>query len=63
MLDSALSEESEMASLYSMLEGGENGELHNEIIDYFYYCQIRSQGENTMDVRIDVFHADSPCIP
>ena len=43
--------EEEMKAFYSMLEGGENGELRNDMLDYFYYCQLRSQGEDTMDVR------------
>ena len=34
-----------------LLEGGSGGELHNDIIDYFYYCQLRTQGEDSMDDR------------
>ena len=34
-----------------MLDGGSGGELHNDIIDYFYLCQIRRQGENAMGDR------------
>jgi len=34
-----------------LLEGGPNGELHQDIIDYFYYCQLRTQGEDSMDLR------------
>jgi WD40 repeat protein len=34
---------------YTLLDGGKNGELHNDIIDYFYYCQIRAQGEDSME--------------
>ena len=49
--DKNTSAEEEMAAFYSMLEGGEQGELKNDILDYFYYCQLRSQGEDTMDVR------------
>lgn len=40
-----------MKPFYSLLEGGKGGPLYNEIVDYFYYCQIRSQGENSMDQR------------
>ncbi len=36
---------------YTRLDGGKNGELHNDIIDYFYYCQIRAQGEDSMEPR------------
>ena len=40
------------ASAYlSLLEGGEGGELHEDIIDYFYYCQLRAQGEESMSAR------------
>jgi hypothetical protein len=34
-----------------LLEGGEGGELHNDLIDYFYYCQLRAQGEEAMESR------------
>eukprot|EP00163_Fabomonas_tropica_P000349 TRINITY_DN10213_c0_g1_i2.p1 TRINITY_DN10213_c0_g1~~TRINITY_DN10213_c0_g1_i2.p1 ORF type:complete len:827 (-),score=176.13 TRINITY_DN10213_c0_g1_i2:228-2708(-) len=34
-----------------LIEGGENGEFYREIIDYFYYAQLRSQGENTTQDR------------
>ena len=36
---------------FSLLEGGEGGELHNDIIDYFYYCQLRTLGEDSMETR------------
>ena len=36
---------------FNLLEGGENGELHCEIVDYFYYCQLRNLGEDTMEQR------------
>jgi len=34
-----------------LLEGGRNGNEHNEITDFFYYCQIRSTGEDVMEAR------------
>lgn len=40
-----------MKSYFSLLEGGEGGELHNDIIDYFYYCQLRQLGEDSMETR------------
>ena len=36
---------------FSLLEGGEGGELHHDIIDYFYYCQLRTLGEDSMEAR------------
>jgi WD40 repeat protein/Ca2+-binding EF-hand superfamily protein len=35
----------------SLLDGGEGGEAHEDIIDYFYYCQLRAQGEESMNAR------------
>jgi cilia- and flagella-associated protein 251 len=35
----------------SLLEGGKGGDLHEDIIDYFYYCQLRAQGEDSMEER------------
>lgn len=36
---------------FSLLEGGEGGELHHDIVDYFYYCQLRTLGEDSMETR------------
>lgn len=36
---------------FSLLEGGEDGELHRDIVDYFYYCQLRHLGEDSMETR------------
>jgi len=35
-----------------LIDGGAGGALHNDIIDNFYYCQLRSQGEDAMDERL-----------
>ena len=43
--------DTEMSNFLSLLEGGPHGPLHNDIIDYFYYCQLRTQGESAMDSR------------
>jgi hypothetical protein len=40
-----------MKPFYSLLEGGEGGELHRDIEDYFYYCQLRHLGEDSMESR------------
>jgi WD40 repeat protein len=34
-----------------LLDGGPHGELHQNLIDYFYYCQLRHGGEDTLDTR------------
>ena len=44
-------ETEEMDAFLSLLEGGRGGALHNDIIDYFYYCQLRTQGEDAMETR------------
>ena len=31
-----------------LLDGGEGGEAHNDLVDYFYYAQIMAQGEVRM---------------
>ena len=35
----------------AMIEGGKDGEFYQEIIDYFYYAQIKAQGEDTTAPR------------
>lgn len=34
-----------------LLEGGPGGDLHNDIVEYFYYCQLRTQPEESMEER------------
>lgn len=34
-----------------LIEGGAEGPLFNDMMDYFYFCQIRAQGEETLDQR------------
>ncbi|KAI5690334.1 hypothetical protein MNV84_04498 [Leishmania braziliensis] len=38
--------------LVGAVEGGAEGELMNEVVDYFYYAQIRAQGEETTAKRV-----------
>jgi cilia- and flagella-associated protein 251 len=45
------SEGNSLAPFLDLLEGGSGGELHNDIIDYFYLCQLRHQGETIMEDR------------
>ncbi|CAM9977972.1 unnamed protein product [Scytosiphon promiscuus] len=33
------------------LQGGEGGDLHQELVDYFFYALLRTQGEDTTDER------------
>jgi cilia- and flagella-associated protein 251 len=40
-----------LSAFLDLLEGGSGGELHNDIIDYFYLCQLRTQGETIMEDR------------
>lgn len=48
----ASNKEDPMAPFLNLLEGGgKGGEMHNDIIDYFYYCQLRAQGEDSMEPR------------
>ena len=35
----------------SLLDGGEGGDLHEDIIDYFYFSQLKAQGEDSMEER------------
>lgn len=42
---------SALAPFYGLLDGGEGGELHRDIVDYFYYCQLRHMGEDSMEPR------------
>jgi len=39
------------SAFLEILEGGAGGSLHNDIIDHFYYCQLRTQGEDAMEER------------
>eukprot|EP01038_Epipyxis_sp_PR26KG_P008841 gene8841-11932_t len=49
--DRSASKNEAMQPYYSLLEGGEGGELYADIVDYFYYCQLRHLGEDSMEPR------------
>ena len=51
LLSGASSQQGDMSQYLALLEGGEGGSLHGDIIDYFYYCQLRTQGEHAMESR------------
>jgi len=40
-----------MDSLYEMLEGGKDGPMYEEMMDYFYYAQLQNQGEDVDSER------------
>ncbi|CAM9344740.1 unnamed protein product, partial [Sphacelaria rigidula] len=41
----------DMTPFLEQLQGGEGGELHEELVDYFFYALLRTQGEDTTDAR------------
>lgn len=43
--------ESAIRPYLNVFEGGVGGELYEELIDFFYYCQLRAQGEGTREER------------
>jgi hypothetical protein len=34
-----------------LLDGGKEGQLYNDFVDYFFYFQLKRQGEDCMDER------------
>ncbi|RHY53309.1 hypothetical protein DYB26_001921 [Aphanomyces astaci] len=44
-----------MEPFASLLEGGVQGAFYSEIVDYFYFAQLRTQGENATAAR-DIAH-------
>ncbi|KAM6954427.1 cilia- and flagella-associated protein 251 [Aplochiton taeniatus] len=41
----------DLIPFYSLLEGGRDGEFFREMEDFFYYCQLRNQGIDSMETR------------
>jgi hypothetical protein len=41
-----------IAPYLGMLDGGQDGVLYNDLVDYFYYFQLRRQGEDAIESRI-----------
>lgn len=48
---------------YELLEGGKNGAFFNDIVDYFYYAQVRTQGECTTEERVITHQIPLESIP
>lgn len=56
LADRALQEEAEAAAagvskFTGMIEGGATGDVYEELLNYFYFAQVRAQGENSLDKR------------
>lgn len=41
----------DISNYVDLLEGGYEGKLYNDIVDYFYYCQIKTEGESNNNTR------------
>eukprot|EP00903_Cladosiphon_okamuranus_P005352 g5347.t1 len=41
----------DMTPFLEQLQGGEGGDLHEELVDYFFYAVLRTQGEDTTEER------------
>eukprot|EP00966_Prymnesium_polylepis_P196218 4547648-Prymnesium_polylepis.1 len=40
-----------LAPFVALIDGGADGPLYQEMLDYFYYAQLRAQGEDTTEPR------------
>uniref|UniRef100_A0A3B4ZRR4 Cilia- and flagella-associated protein 251 n=1 Tax=Stegastes partitus TaxID=144197 RepID=A0A3B4ZRR4_9TELE len=41
----------DLTPFYTLLDGGKGGKFYREMEDFFYYCQIRHQGLDSVDKR------------
>lgn len=50
-VDEQFSEIDATSDYIALLEDDINGKFYDDFIDYFYYCQIRAQGEDAIESR------------
>eukprot|EP00158_Paraphelidium_tribonemae_P009007 Partr_v1_DN28748_c5_g1_i10_m62002 putative WD repeat domain 66 len=48
---------------FSLLPGGKTGKLYNLAENSFYYAQLKSQGENTLDKRVSANAVEGDMVP
>merc|ERR1711871_322217 len=54
---------SDAAPFLRLLEGGAEGAFYNELVDFFYYAQIQSQGEDSTEARAVDGQVPLSCVP